>query len=91
METCFTYTSETMYVSSDERKIINRIHKFKKNFPDQVVITREPETNDGCICAKLPASWLEIRPKVKKELTPERLLSLRKQAEAMRKRKATCL
>lgn len=64
METCFEYTGDTMFMSSDERKYINRIRSLQKKYPDVVVIERQPETNDGCICAKLPASWLRIKPPV---------------------------
>lgn len=64
METCFNYTGETAYFSSDERKWINRIRKLKEQRPDEVTILEEPETNDGCIYAKMPAHYLKLQPKM---------------------------
>lgn len=65
METCFNYTDKEMFVSSDERKIINKIHWIAKEYADEITIIKEPEDNDGCIYAKMPASWLKIKPPVK--------------------------
>lgn len=62
METCFNYTGETAYFSSDERKWYTKIRKLAAEHPDEVTILEQPETNDGCIYAKLPASWLKIVP-----------------------------
>lgn len=62
METCFNYTGKEMFVSSDERKIINRVLKIKQDFPESVSILSYPKDNDGCIYAKMPASWLWIKP-----------------------------
>lgn len=62
METCFNYTGETAYFSSDERKWHTKIRKLAAEHPDEVTILEQPETNDGCIYAKLPASWLKIVP-----------------------------
>lgn len=63
METCLNYTDGTAYFSSDERKWISKVRKLKAEHPEEVQIIREPETNDGCIYARFPASWLKIRPK----------------------------
>ena len=62
METTVSYTCETMFVSSDQLKWINRIRKLKEEHPDEVTILEQPETNDGCIYAKVPAEWLKIGP-----------------------------
>ena len=79
-ETCITYCDKSpAFFSSDERKWINKFRKLKEQYPDLVSIDREPETNDGCICAKFPASWVQVRPKIKRELTEE-------QREEMRER-----
>ena len=79
-ETCVTYCDKSpAFFSSDEKKWINKIRKLKEQFPDQVTIDREPETNDGCICAKFPASWIKVMPKKKRELTED-------QREEMRER-----
>ena len=68
METCANYTDRgCLFFSSDERRWITKVRKLKERFPDRVEIIREPETNDGCIYAKMPVGWLR--------LTPERVLS----------------
>ena len=64
METCINYTDlKVAFISSDELKWINRIHKLKEERPDEVVIIREPEHNDGCIYAKIPPQWVKVIPK----------------------------
>lgn len=64
METNYGYVDkENGYFSSDERKWITKVRKLKEKFPDQVQILAEPESNDGCIYCRLPASWLKIVPK----------------------------
>jgi len=71
METCFNYCYErnkkdnVAWFSSDEQKWINKIRKLKNEYPDEIQIIAEPETNDGCIYCQLPASWLKIQPKRK--------------------------
>lgn len=62
METTLSYLDNTAFFSSDERRWINRIHKLKEQFPDQVEILCEPETNDGCIYCKIPAAWMKLTP-----------------------------
>ena len=62
METCFNYTQETAFFSSDERKWHTKIRKLAAERPDEVTIIKQPEDNDGCIYAKLPASWIKIVP-----------------------------
>ena len=72
METSFNCTDRDKgYISSDERKHINKIRKLNEQHPDEVRIIREPEQNDGCIYAEIPVSWFSIRPPVKRVLTDE--------------------
>ena len=50
METCFNYTErEHGFFSSDERKFINKVHKLKEQYPDEVRSNAGPEDNDLCI------------------------------------------
>lgn len=87
METCFNYCDEKQaYFSSDERKWITRIRKLQEQNPDEVIILRQPETNDGCIYCKLPASYLKVQPKKKIVMTEERREQLMKQLEKTRKK-----
>ena len=69
METCFNYSSDTAYFSSDERKWINKIHRLKEQHPDKVTILKEAEDNNGCIYATLPSAALKIQ--FKREYTDE--------------------
>lgn len=62
-------------ISSDQRKYINLIRRLKEQHPDQVEIRDEPETNDGCIVARIPASWFRIQ--VPKQYTDEERAALR--------------
>ena len=78
METCFNYVrKEQGFFSSDEQKWINKIHKLKTEYPEEVEIIREPENNDGCIYCTLPVSWLKIQPKRKSYMTEEQKDALR--------------
>ena len=63
METTFEYTSkEIANFSSDENRWIKKIRSLAEQYPDLVRIVRDPETNDHCICASFPPSWLKISP-----------------------------
>lgn len=83
MDTSFSYTDRNEGAfSSDERCWINKIRKLKEEYPDKVIIEREPEKNNGCICAKLPPSWMKFAPPRKLKLTEEQKQVL---SERMRK------
>ena len=78
METCFNYCHKDKgFFSSDEQRWINKIRKLKEQYPDDIRIIAEPETNDGCIYCQLPTSWLKIQPKRKMDLTEEERQVLR--------------
>lgn len=73
METCFNYVLEKgdpyiAYFSSDERKWIKKIRKLAEKF-SEVEILKQPEDNDGCIYARLPANALKVqlKPKMSEE------------------------
>jgi len=85
MDTCFNYVDKDKgFFSSDEQKWINRIHKLKEQFPDDVHIIWEPHENDGCIYCQLPTSWLKIQPKRKVELSEEEKDVLRERLARVR-------
>lgn len=72
MDTSISYTDrETAYFSSDEQKWIRKIRNLKEQYPDRVTIEYEPETNDGCICAKIPVEWVRVQPKRANYMTEE--------------------
>lgn len=89
METCFNYTdgSNMAYFSSDERKWINRIHKWAEERPDEVRIEKEPDENDRCIYARVPASWLKVRYPKKMNFTEEHLNALTEQVRTLSRTK----
>lgn len=76
METSCSYTGEYAYFSSDEKKWRNRIEKLAMEHPDEVTIIRHAEDNDGCIYARIPASYMKIQPKKTRELTDEQRVIL---------------
>lgn len=82
METCINYTDDRAFVSSDERKMINRMLKLKQQYPDDVTILQMPENNDGYICAVTTAKWIQIAPPRKLNLSDD---DRRGRAERMRK------
>ena len=72
METACGYLDDkVMWVSTDEIKWKNRIEQWAQEYPEECVITVRPENNDGCMCAKMPASWFRMRPPIKRNLTDE--------------------
>ena len=72
METCFNYTEkEHGFLSSDERRFVNKVRRLKERYPDQVRIIKEPEDNDGCIYCELPAEWFTVRVPKKMNFTDE--------------------
>ena len=82
-ETCCEYIKgERMYVSSTEKRIINNIHKWKEEHPEEVTIIAEPEKNGGCIYATVPIGYLSLKPKKKRNLSDEERL---RRAEVARK------
>lgn len=84
IETACNYTDKTMFVSSDQQKWINRIRKLKSEHPEQVRILYEPEQNDGCIYATVPAEWLRITPPRTVTMTDEQKRIATERLKAMR-------
>ena len=88
METACNYLNDkVMYVSTDERKWINRLLKIAEEHPDEVAIINRPEENDGCLCLKCPASYLKISPPLRREMTDEQRVALSERMKLMRKTK----
>ena len=72
METALEYLDDKiMLVSSDQQKIINKVRKLAEAYPDKVTIKRQPEQNDGCIYATMPAEWLKLSPPKQIEMSDE--------------------
>ena len=72
METCMNYCSEEVaFISSDERRWINRVRRLQNEYPEFVEIIKQPEKNDGCIYAKIPIKWIRVQPPKKTNFTAE--------------------
>lgn len=58
-----TVNDDSLYgISTNEKKLVNRIKKLKELRPNEVHITMNPEDNEGTIVARFPKSWLKINP-----------------------------
>lgn len=63
METAINYCEPGWaFISSDERRWINKIRKLAEEKPDECIIISQPENNDGFIYAKFPPKWARITP-----------------------------
>lgn len=88
METACNYTDKTMYVSTDERWLINRLLKFKETHSDEIHIIKYLEDNDGCLYLSVPAKWLKITPPRKHELSEEQRIIAAQRLLAARRSKS---
>lgn len=90
METCANYTAgEQMFFSSDERKWITKIRRLAEEHPDEVTILANPEDNGGCIYARMPCNYLQIKPKRRLQLTDEQKLAATLRLAKSREKTAT--
>lgn len=74
METCYEYYTDEKWacISSDEKKVINRIMELHEVHPDEVVISSYPGSNQGVIVAKIPRVWVKLpSPPKKRVMTDE--------------------
>lgn len=73
METCINYCEADgwAYVSSDERRWINRVRCLAAGHPEQCRILRQPEENQGFVYARIPQGWVKISPPKAVHLTDE--------------------
>ena len=53
---------ETFTVWSDNHAWINRLEKLAAEHPDEVIVKKHPEENDGCWLGKVPRKWVKIHP-----------------------------
>ena len=87
METCIDYCEPTWaFMSSDERRWVNRLKNLNKDYPDECIIIRQPETNEGVIYAKFPIKWVRVKPPKQIYMTDE---EKRKRAEILLQSKRT--
>ena len=85
VESAFEYDEDkVMRVSTDERRMINRMMKLAEQYPDEVEIIERPETNDGCLYMKCPADWLLIRHPKKMNYTEEQRAAMAERIKNIR-------
>ena len=72
METCIEYCEPGWaWMSTDERRWINKLRKLAEERPDECVILKPPEDNGGFIYAKFPQKWVNVKPPKVVNLTDE--------------------
>ena len=75
----------TFTVSTQERTFISMLRRLKEARPDEVEIVAE--NRDGSLVAKLPVSWMKIRPKRVVNLTDEQKAAAAERLRAAREGK----
>ena len=72
METCIEYCEPGWaWMSTDERRWINKLRKLAEERPDECVILKQPEDNGGFIYATFPQKWVRVNPPKVVNLTDE--------------------
>lgn len=72
METCINYCEPGFaYISSDERRWINRMNKLADEYPDDCTIIKRPEDNGGFIYCRFPQKWARVNPPKRVAMTDE--------------------
>lgn len=85
METACGYLDDKiMWISTDEKRMIDYLLDLKKKHPDEIQILCLPENNDGCLYLKCPAVWLKIKPPIKRQFTDEQRKAASERMKALR-------
>ena len=72
-------------MSSDEIRWIRHLKRLAAERPDECVIIKEPEDNDGFIYCKFPQKWARVKPPKQVVMSDKRRADLRKKLEEYRK------
>ena len=89
METCINYCEPGWaYMSSDERRWINKLRTLAEKHPDECVIIKQPDENDGVIYGKFPQKWMRVAPPKQVVMSDERKAFLAQKLEQYRRTKA---
>lgn len=64
---------------SAEQKWLNAIHRLREQYPKEVDIRHVNE--DGSLVARIPASWVKIKPKKKVTMTAEQIAASKARLE----------
>ena len=72
METCINFCEPGWaYMSSDEQRWKNRLIRLAREHPEDCIILKKPEENDGFIYAKFPQRWVRVKPAQTRIMTEE--------------------
>ena len=82
---------KTATVTLHSQKLLNRVMKLQKEYPDKVKIVAGPKENGGYLLAHVPAAWLKIEPKRKVELTEERKAELAERMRVLREKQSAAV
>lgn len=74
----------TFTVSTQERTFISMLRRLKEARPDEVEIVAE--NPDGSLCAKLPVSWMKIRPPRRVNMSEEQKAAAAERLRAAREK-----
>lgn len=83
-ETVFEHLdgNKTFTVSTDERTWKNRLVKLAEQHPDEVECVAV--NRDGSVMFHIPASWIKVKPPVKRNLTDEQRAELSERIKSIR-------
>lgn len=86
-ETAFDWTSRDKrgYFTSNEQALIQKMMLYGETRPEEVTIIKTPETNGGYLMAKIPKTWMSVKPPHKKNLTVEQREDIRKRLAESKK------
>lgn len=79
----------SLYVSSSETAMINRLRQIAEEHPDEVKILAKPEDNYGCIYLRMPFSYLKINPPRQLNLSEEDRLARAERIREWQNKKRT--
>lgn len=77
---------KTATMSSNEAVWIKRLTALAEQYPEDVVIRKTPEDNNGYVLASLPKKWFKIKPPTKRTLTDEQRAALTERMKRIRKK-----
>ncbi len=84
METCFEYLDyESAFFSTDQKKWIDAVYKFREEHPDDIEIIKEPSQNDGCLYAKVPVKYFKLSPPRKRNMSEEQVEAARERGRML--------
>lgn len=79
------YSDEkTATMSSNESTWIKRLTALAEQYPDDIIVRKRPEDNNGTILVSLPKKWFKIKPPTKRTLSDEQRAELSERMKRVR-------